>query len=85
MPDMPKIISDNGAPMMILQQLRRKGDKLEITGQIMGAWPSKMYITPDEFGGFIRLALSWSVISYLLLYPFYYIAGRLKKQRKQDT
>lgn len=82
---MPRIISDKGAPMMILQELKRKGDKLEINGQLMGAWPSKMYITSEEFGGFLRLALSWSVISYLLLYPFYRLAALLRKKHGRDT
>jgi len=77
---LPKIISDKGSPMMTLQKIEKKGDKLEVTGALMGAWPTKMYITVDEFGGFLRVALSWSVISYLLTYPYYYLRYKLGKK-----
>lgn len=75
---MAKIISDKGSPMMVLNEIRRDGDQLEITGQMMGAWPSKMYITLDEFGDFLRIMLRPAIISYVLLYPYFLIRKKLK-------
>lgn len=75
------IISDKGSPMMVVTKVNRKGDCLEITGQLMGAWPSKMYITPEQFGGFIKMAFSPSVMAYLFLYPFYYLTRRNKPKK----
>lgn len=66
---------------MVVTKITRKGDLIEIIGQLMGAWPSKMYITPEEFGGFVRAAFSPCVISYLLLYPFFYLRKKLKGEK----
>ena len=63
------IISDKGSPMMVVTDVRRKNDDLEVAGQLMGAWPSKMYITPEEFWCCIRIAVSLPVLKYALAYP----------------
>lgn len=73
------IISDKGSPMMVVTKVGRKGSSLEVTGQMMGAWPSKMYITPKEFWNCIKIALSPSVLFYLVAYPFILISGLFKK------
>ncbi len=75
------IISDKGTPMMVVTKIKRKGSSLEITGQMMGAWPSKMYITPKEFLACIRFALTPGVIMYLLAYPLIIIRSIFKKKK----
>lgn len=77
------IISDKGSPMMVVTKVARKDSSLEITGQMMGAWPTKMYITPKEFGACLRIALSPSVLLYLLAYPFILLSGLFKKKKKK--
>jgi hypothetical protein len=77
------IISDKGSPMMVVTKVTRKDSLLEVTGQMMGAWPAKMYITPEEFGACLRMALSPSVLLYLLAYPFILISGFFKKKNKK--
>lgn len=79
------IISDKGTPMMVVTKITRKHNTLEITGQLMGAWPSKMYITTEEFGGFIRAAISPGVISYLLLYPYFYLKKKIMKKSSTSS
>ena len=80
---MAKIISDKGTPMMVLDKIRRDGDQLEITGQMMGAWPSKMYITVEEFGDFVRVMLCPSIIIYVLLYPYFFIRKKLSNKKSE--
>ncbi|NLI90945.1 MAG: hypothetical protein GX434_01705 [Peptococcaceae bacterium] len=75
------VISDKGTPMVVVTKIARKDDTIEIVGQLMGAWPTKMYITTEEFGGFLRAVLSVSVISYLIRYPFYYLKMKLKREK----
>lgn len=77
------IISDKGTPMMVVTKVGRKGVSLEVTGQMMGAWPSKMYITPREFLKCIRIALSPGVLLYLLAFPFILIGGLFSKKDKK--
>lgn len=79
------IISDKGTPMMVIRKIQRKGDTLEITGELMGAWPSKMYITTDQFGLFLSSVFSPSVLSYVLLYPYYLIRNKLRGHPQPET
>lgn len=80
---MAEIVSDKGSSMMVLEKITRKGDQLEITGRMMGAWPSKMYITLDEFGDFIRVMLTPSLVAYILLYPFFILRKKLQTKKSQ--
>lgn len=73
------IISDKGSPMMVVTKVGRKGSSLEVTGQMMGAWPSKMYITPKEFWNCILIAISPGVLLYLVAFPIILITGLFKK------
>jgi hypothetical protein len=79
------IISDKGTPMMVIQKITRKNDTLEITGQLMGAWPAKMYITCDQFGSFLRSVFSPSVLMYVLLYPYFLISNKLRRKPQPDV
>ncbi len=75
------IISDKGSPMMVVSKVVRKGSSLEVTGKMMGAWPAKMYITPKEFWNCIRIALSPSVLTYILIYPGILISRLFKRNK----
>jgi hypothetical protein len=79
------IISDKGTPMMVIKKIQRKGDTLEITGELMGAWPSKMYITTDQFGSFLRSVFSPTVLAYIFLYPYFLIRNKLRGQPQSST
>jgi len=76
------VISDKGQPMMVISKVGRKGSTIEITGQLMGAWPSKMYITPKEFAKMVCMAVRPGVIVFVLLYPFFLIASVIKNRKK---
>lgn len=69
--------------MMVLEKVTRKGDQLEITGRMMGAWPSKMYITLEEFGDFIRIMLTPSLIAYIFLYPYFILRKKLQAKKAE--
>ena len=69
--------------MMVLEKVTRKGDQLEITGRMMGAWPSKMYITTEEFGDFIRIMMTPSVFVYIFLYPFFLLKKKFQAKKVQ--
>lgn len=79
------IISDKGSPMMIVQKVKRKGDSLEITGQMMGAWPSKMYISLEEFKNLFPMLLNFDVITYVLLYPFFLLGRALRGSKAEES
>lgn len=74
------IVSDKGQPMMVISRVGRKGRTIEITGQLMGAWPSKMYITPKEFGKMVSMIVRPGVMVFVILYPFYLIMDVIKER-----
>lgn len=76
------IISEKGQPMMVISKVGRKGRSIEITGQLMGAWPSKMYVTPKEFAKMVVMGLRPGVILFILLYPFFLLADVFKSDKK---
>ena len=79
------IISDKGSPMMVVQKIKRKGDTLEITGQLMGAWPSKMYITLAEFKNMFGFIFNPDVIAFVLLYPYFLLAQKFRRKKPAEN
>lgn len=78
------IINNKGASMLTMHRIGREGDKITIEGSLMGAWPSTMYMNPEEIFPLIKLALNWSVFGYFLSLPFILLKRRFKKKPKQD-
>lgn len=76
------VVSDKEQPMMVISSVGRKGSTLEITGQLMGAWPSKMYIKPKEFLKMLLKALSPGVIVFIVLFPFFLVYDIFRKGDK---
>ncbi len=70
---------------MVVQNVKRKGDSLEIIGQMMGAWPSKMYITRREFLNMLPLVLNLEVITYVLLYPFFCLKTLFHRKNMDES
>lgn len=66
---------------MVVQKIKRKDDSLEITGQLMGAWPSKMYITLDEFKNVFGLMLNLEVFAFVLLYPYFLVSKKFRRKK----
>ena len=73
------IYTDNGGVALVLSSLRREGNKLVIDGKALGTMRMDMIVTPGEFFNTLKIVLSWAVISYLLLLPFFGL-GRLFKR-----
>ena len=73
------IYTDNGGVALVLTSLRREGNKLVIDGKALGTMRMDMIVTPGEFFNTLKIVLSWTVISYLLLLPFFGL-GRLFKR-----
>jgi len=65
------IVNDQGATVIAMNSMKRTGDKIAINGVLMGAWPSDMYVGPEDIWKLICLIIkSPGVIFYVLLLPF---------------
>ena len=58
--------------------MSRKDDQLIISSHESQPMKVKVYMSPGDITGFIRAALNWSVISYILSLPFIYVKHKMK-------
>ena len=54
-------------------KMARKDDQLVISSHESQPMKVKVYMSPEDITGFIKAALNWSVISYVLSLPFIYL------------
>jgi hypothetical protein len=71
-----RIISDTGTEMMTLESFGREGLRMTVRGAVMGAWPSTMYMEPQDVGRLVRLFVHPQVLGYILLLPFLLLRRR---------
>lgn len=64
-----RILSETGSTMMSIEVLRRQGDKMEIQGEMIGAWPCKMYMNLEDVLKMVRLLFTPQVIFYIVSLP----------------
>ena len=63
-------------------KMTKKDDQLIITSHESQPMKVKVYMSPEDITGFIKVALNWSVISYILTLPFNYSRYRRKAGRE---
>jgi phytoene dehydrogenase-like protein len=76
------ITTEGESVMMAVRDISREGDRLVINGSIVGAWPSKMYVSLRDTLTMARFILTPQVIFYILSLPF--LALRKKWRGKQQ-
>jgi hypothetical protein len=59
-------------------KMLRKDDQLVISSHESQPMKVKVYMSPEDITGFIRAALNWSVISYVLSLPFVYLKQKME-------
>lgn len=80
------VTNDKGGILMSMNSIKRKGDKIAVNGILMGAWPSDMFVGPEDVVRFIGMLFkSPSVIWYVLTLPFILPRWRKKKQKKEQA
>jgi hypothetical protein len=78
------VTNEKGGTLMSMNSIKRKGDRIAVNGILMGAWPSDMFVGPEDVSRFIgKLFKSPSVIWYVITLPFIRRHWR-KAQRKKE-
>jgi len=62
--------------------IRRDGDLIVISSDPAQSMPAEVYMTPQDVASMIKASINFSVISYMLLFPFLYIKC-LKTNKKE--
>ena len=78
-----RIVSDTGTTMMSLESMGRDGDRIVIVGRMMGAWPSKMYLSPEDAWRMGGMMINRQIIGYIIRLPFILRKRRRAEKRQQ--
>lgn len=75
-----KVYDQDGEVVAVFSSVERKGDKLVVDGKALGYMRMDMIFTLDEIFNGLKLALSWGVISFILLFPYFSLRRLLRKK-----
>ena len=78
------VYTETGSVALVLQSITRKGDKLVMDGKALGTMSMDMVLTLEEFFKALKIMLSWGVISFILLLPYYSLAHAFRRKNKGD-
>ncbi len=68
-----KMLSDMNTTMMEVERVDRVGDRLMVTGTMMGSFPAEVYLEPEDLLAMIALHLRPSPLSFLLGLPYFWL------------
>lgn len=66
-----KVLDPDGEVIAEFYAVKREDNKLIVDGKALGVMRMDMILLPRELLKCIRMALSWSVLSYILLIPYF--------------
>ncbi len=66
-----KVLSEDGETIAEFYAVKRRDNKLVIDGKALGVMRMDMILTPRELLRGARIFLSWGVISYMVLIPYF--------------
>jgi len=65
------VYTESGSVALVINSVRREGDKLVVDGKALGEMRMDMIFTLGEIFNAFRIALCWGVVSFVLLLPFF--------------
>ncbi len=78
----------DGEPIVTFYSARREGDKLVTDVMVLDSMRMDIIFTLKEVLGIVKMTLSWGVISYILLIPYFSLKrlfSRAKVEGEQQT
>lgn len=64
------VVNDTGSDMMCMSSVNVSGENMEITGSLMGAWESTMYVSPEDVVKMLGLVFKPATIGYMVKLPW---------------
>ena len=78
------IRTENGDEAAAVYSIKRSGDKLIMDGTALGTMRMDMVMTAEDALQAVKMALSWDVICFVLLLPYYVIRNHIRGVEKKD-
>ena len=66
-----KVLDQDGEVIAEFYAIKRQDNRLIVDGKALGVMRLDMILTPPELLKGFRMALSWGVLSYILLVPYF--------------
>src|SRR3990167_3681994 len=73
-----EVISKLFKTKMTVFDIEREEDRLVLVSDPSDWMASKAYVDAQELGGLIKFIFRWSVISYILMFPFFFMKSFIK-------
>jgi len=74
-----KMLSDMNTTMMEVERVDRVGDRLMVTGTMMGSFPAEVYLEPADLLAMIAMHLRPSPLSFILGLPYFWLRCYLQR------
>lgn len=76
------IRNETGDEAAAIYSIKREGDKLIMDGKALGTMQMDMILSTEDALRAINLMLTWAVISFVLLLPFYAIRNAISHKNR---
>jgi len=80
-----KVFNEDGEVIAVFYSVKREGDKLVVDGKALDVMRMDMIFTSEEIFKGIKMALSWSVISFVLLLPYFGLKQILRRSPQEPS
>jgi hypothetical protein len=79
LPNSATIYTETGAPALVIEAVKRRGDTLVIEGKALGSMYMDMLLPARDFPRLLRVVCSWGMLSFLLLLPVYALRSMIRR------
>jgi hypothetical protein len=74
-----KVLDQDGEVIAEFYAIKRKDNRLIVDGKALGVMRMDMILTPPELLKGFKMALSWGVVSYIMLVPYFALREVLRR------
>lgn len=74
------VVNETGSDMMCMSTVSVEGENMVITGSLMGAWESVMYVSPEDVVKMIGVVARPENLAYMVKLPW-----RIYRRRKEQA
>ena len=80
-----KVYTEDGTVAAAFYSIKRRGDHLVLDSNILETMHMELVLTHGEVLQAARMALNWSVVSFVLLLPYFWLKQKVYGRRTRET
>jgi hypothetical protein len=80
-----KVYTEDGTVAAAFYSIKRRGDHLVLDSNILETMHMELVLTRGEVLQAARMALNWSVVSFVLLLPYFWLKQKVYGRRTRET